>query len=51
MPELSKGLEEKSIWKADYVLRWMDNELINAANEFYERDNLKNKKQTILFFE
>ena len=44
MPELSKGLEEKSIWKADYVLRWMDNELINAANEFYERDNLKNKK-------
>jgi len=44
MPELSKELEEKSIWKADYVLRWMDNELINAVNEFYERDNLKNKK-------
>ena len=44
MPELSKGLKEKSIWKADYVLRWMDNELINAVNEFNERDNLKNKK-------
>lgn len=49
MLELFNSLKEKSIWKADYVIEWMDNELINAVNEFYERNILKNKSEKKFF--
>ena len=49
MLELFNSLKEKSIWKADYVIEWMDNELINAVNEFYERNILKNKNEKKFF--
>ena len=45
MLELFNSLKERSVWKADYVKEWLDNELINAANEFYERNILKNKDE------
>ena len=45
MLELFNSLKEKSVWKADYVKEWLDDELINAANEFYERNILKNKDE------
>lgn len=49
MLELFNSLKEKSIWKADYIIEWMDNELINAVNEFYERNILKNKNEKKFF--
>ena len=45
MLELFNSLKERSVWKADYVKEWLDNELINSANEFYERNILKNKDE------